>query len=322
MSRRGAVLILSYAVVMVLTILSSAFIMRTVSENNIARRYAESAQAFWLAEAGVSQALRNLRADYNSSDIGDTPLGAGGYAVDITANIDGTRTLSSRGFIPFSGQNRAARSIEVVVNKVVFASDDFYSNAIYSGGDIVINGTSYSIDGDVVYAGSISDTANITGDVTQDSSISPLLLLNFNQLRAMSQSQSNYHDTGHLDGPFPDSFWYNEDNAIPNVVFLEGSLDLSGKTHVGGFFVVGGDVSYDANISGNVSVDGVIYTQGGFTISGGGSALNVNGGVWASQVTLNGGVELAYNPAFMSAIDGLEIDTDVQIISWEDAQNP
>jgi hypothetical protein len=126
----------------------------------------------------------------------------------------------------------------------------------------------------------------------------------------------------HLEGPFPASFWYNESEGIPNIVFLEGNLNLSGKVQVAGFFVVGGEVSYDASLSGNVAVDGCIYTRGNFTINGGGKAMNINGGVWAGGITtLNGGVELDYNATYMSAINGMNLTTMVRLTSWQDEQN-
>jgi type 1 fimbria pilin len=92
---------------------------------------------------------------------------------------------------------------------------------------------------------------------------------------------------------------------------------------VGGFFIVGGEVVYDATLSGNVSVQGTIYTLGRFTVNGGGSALNVNGGVWSGQqVTLTGNAKIAYHSEYMNAIDALNINTSVRINSWSDTQNP
>jgi hypothetical protein len=95
---------------------------------------------------------------------------------------------------------------------------------------------------------------------------------------------------------------------------------MKGNISAGGFFVVGGEVVYDATISGNVGIDGAIYTRGRFTINGGGNALNVDGGVWASNATLNGAVEIEYNQEYMNAIRNLNIDTDFQISSWKDTQ--
>jgi hypothetical protein len=245
----------------------------------------------------------------------------------------GNWTVTAHGNIPYGGSLRAKRILMANMTKYETTPPYFYDNAIYSAGDVDINGASYDVDGDVYYgtcndynSNSICDaeenTVNIDGNVTYEPTISPLARLNFDQLRAISQSQGNYHNSTQLGGPFPASF-FMPDGTTPNVVFLEGSLDLSGKTQVGGFYVVGGDVVYDATLSGNVRVNGAIYTLGRFTINGGGNVLNVDGGVWSGQTTtLNGNAKIAYNSTYMDAIDGLDIDTEIQITSWRDTQNP
>lgn len=311
MNRRGAALIISFMVIVVLTILSSAVIARSVSERFIAQRYAESMQAFWLAEAGVSQALNGLRSTFNVS-VSLNPkwsgtLSTGQYEVFVVANIDSENTkIASHGYVPTKTGARAERVLEAIMNKFIKVPPNFYNNVIYSAGGIVKSGN-----------------PTVTGI---EYNASPLPLLDFEQLRTISQSQNNYHDADHLDGPFPSSFWYDQTKGIPNVVFLEGSLNLSGKKdQVGGFFVVGGDVIYDATIGGNAAIDGAVYTRGGFTINGGGSVpFNVNGGIWSGgQATLNGSsVTVAYNETYMSAIKELGINTDVQMTDWRDRQNP
>ncbi|MGE5197404.1 MAG: hypothetical protein ACM3IL_02745, partial [Deltaproteobacteria bacterium] len=167
------------------------------------------------------------------------------------------------------------------------------------------------------------DTSHVTGDITNDPSISPLASLDFAQLRTISQSQGNYHDAYHLEGPFPVSFWYDQPNHIPNVVFIEGSLTLKGNESAAGFFVVGGEVTYDATVNGNVGVAGCIYTRGNFTIKGGGNSLNIDGGVWTGEsATLDGNAKITYNSDYMSAIQGLGINTRAQLTSWKDNKNP
>jgi len=57
MNKRGAVLIICYMVITVLTILGAAFLTRSVSERSVASKYFDSTQAFWLAEAGIQRVL-------------------------------------------------------------------------------------------------------------------------------------------------------------------------------------------------------------------------------------------------------------------------
>lgn len=322
MAKRGFALILSFIVIVVLIILGAALLSRSISEGRLAQHYQDSVRAFWLAEAGINDALNQLRlgTSSGSSSIINSNFGEGGYRVDFSGTSNNL-FLTAHGFVPY-GSARVERIIQATITKTNSVPPNFYSNAIYTSGNVTISGSAYSVEGNVEYAGSIiGSTGNISGTITHDPTIAPLAHLDFAQLRAISQEQGNYHSTS--SGTFPESFWYNEEERIPNVVFVEGQLDLTGKTRVGGFFVVGGEVVYDATLSGNVAVDGAIYTLGGFTINGGGNVLNVDGGIWAGNgATLNGHAKLAYNESYMSAIQDLDINPTFQISSWRDTQNP
>ena len=324
MNKKGAALILAFAIIMILSGLSTAVVMRSASEAKAARKHSEATQAMWLAEAGVNKALKLLRDTYGTTSVPSTPLGSGGYSASIASNPDGSRTVTAYGFVPFSPP-ATTRILEVTMIKVPNPPQNFYNNALYAAGDIGISGKAYAITGNVTYGGAIAgDTGNIQPVPTRDPSISPLVLLDFEQLRSISQSQGNYHDINHLGGSFPESFWYDEPNRIPNVVFIEGNLDIKGNDEVGGFYVVGGKVTYDATLSGNVKVNGAIYTRGGCRINGGGGAgLNVDGAIWSDAITIKGGVNVSYNQDYISAIrDNLQIVTRVQVTNWKDTQTP
>jgi hypothetical protein len=325
MNKKGIALILGFVIILVLAILSSAIISRSISESNFARRNAEAAQAFWLAEAGVNRALDELRSDYSATGTGQwlTTLGSGQYNVDVAVNGQ-KRTVTGHGYVPSLASPRTQRDIQAILEKN--DPPNFYDYAIYAAGNIASKSNAFTITGDVIYAGTIATKpGNITGSVTDDPSINPLAQLDYDQLRVISQAQGNYHDASHLNGPFPASFWYNEPAGIPNVVFLEGSLKVNAKD-IGGFFVLAqnGDVTYDADIGGNFSLDGCIYTQGNVKLDGGGSVdLNVDGGIWSGKnSTLNGGITVAYNAVYMNAIKLLNIVMVVQISSWRDTHDP
>ena len=324
MNRKGAALILAFAIIAILAGLSSAILTRSASEAKLARKHSEAAQAMWLAEAGVGKALTLLRDSYGASSVDSTPLGAGGYSASIASNPDGTRTITAYGFVPFSSPT-TTRVLEVRMWKVPALAPNFFNHALYTAGDLSISGKAYTVTGDVIYGDTITgDTGNIQPNApTHDVSINPLALLDFDQLRSISQGQGNYHDINHLGGPFPESFWYNEASKIPNIVFIEGNMVIKGNDIAGGFFVVGGKVTYDATLSGNVTINGAIYTRGGCTINGGGGAgLNVDGAIWSDNLTMHGGVNVSYNAEYISAIQGLNIMTRVQVTSWRDTQTP
>lgn len=332
MNKKGIALIITFAIIMVLTILGSAIISRSISENNIAKRYTETTQAFWLSEAGINRALYELRNNYSIGSIAPTQSGSGGYQVTISQSGQ-NRIVTSTGYLPFSGQARASRTVEAVMSKSI--PPNFYDNAIYSAGEVDLNGNSYSITGNIRYADEIDNTGNVNGTITQDASISPLARFDFQQLRALSSGQQNVYvmsgnqlvneATGQED--FPGSFWYSP--GVPNIVYIEGDLQLNGNIGtIGGFFVVVGDVinnagaTYDATVNGNGQIEGAIYTRGEFRINGGGGNLNINGGVWAGEeARLNGNAHVSYNQSYMNAIGNLNLNADVQITSWRDTQN-
>ena len=57
MNKKAFALIFSLIVVVILAILGTATISRSISESRMAQRQLESAQAFWAAEAGIQKAL-------------------------------------------------------------------------------------------------------------------------------------------------------------------------------------------------------------------------------------------------------------------------
>lgn len=327
---KGAVmLMLAYIVIALLLVIAGIFTARAINENNFVLRYRESKEAFNLAEAGIDRAIEELRQDYDWPGVLAVNLGRGQYSVNI-ASLDDKRQILSSGFIPTEANFRARRAIEAVVKKSIPAN--FYDNAIYAADELDLNGKAYQVNGNVIYGDEevADNTGNINGEVTQDTSINPLARLDFQQLYTLSQGQGNVYDTARLDDvkkgrdSFPVSFWYSP--GIPNVVYVEDDLTLNGNIGaVGGFFVVAGDVltnplgTYDTTINGNGQIDGCVYTLGEFQVNGGGGGLNVFGGVWAgSEAELNGNVNISYNKEYMDAIKALNINPDVQIISWRE----
>lgn len=345
MNKKGSVLILAVFVAVVFGIMAIGILLRSVSESRLAERNEESIQAFWLAEAGVNRAIFELRDNYTQSgtNLWNTAIGRGGYSCDVTTEGLNKRIIA-HGFIPSTGTARAERFLEVVVTKNI--PPNFYDNAIYSAGDVNLNGEAYSITGPVRYADEIDNTTNINGEIIQDASINPLAKLSFEQLYTVSETQANvytYNASGKLvnqttgSQDFPASFWYtpptdpaDPTTGTPNVIYVLGNLELRGNIGtIGGFYVVVGDVitnpdvTYDATINGNGIVEGAIYTRGEFRVNGGAGNLNVNGGVWAGEeARLNGNANVTYNADYMGAIRNLGIDADVQIFSWKEQQNP
>lgn len=94
MNKRGVALIFCYLVITVLTVLSTAYVTRSVSEGNMSRSYADSVQAFWITEAGMSQAYYNW-VNNIAQPTGAVSFATGTFSIDTSAfpNISVTGTL-------------------------------------------------------------------------------------------------------------------------------------------------------------------------------------------------------------------------------------
>jgi len=381
MNKKAFALIFTLIIVVVLVVLSISLLARSISESRIADKHLQRARAFWAAEAGVNRAIEELRSDYSQYGaniwVGTLSSADSGYEVDAPCDAPCVavqdRNITVRGFVP-AVSRQTERVLEAVIRKEI--PTNFYDHAVYTAGDVDFNGSSYSVvnnelppdDNAVVYAGDndIEHPEYITGEVTQDTSITPLARFDFDELYAESAVQTDIYSTtgnvydvapnGKLVDPItgaekalPISFWYTtaddgidndgdgnvdeEDEWVPNIVYIKGDLKINGSIGtVGGFFVVAGDVTTnpddenfeDVDIVGEGQIDGVIYTLGELNINGGGSeGLDVNGGIWAGEgIKINGSADVLCNADYMAAIGALDIEPSAQIISWREKVNP
>jgi len=367
-NRRGSVLITVYVVLGVLLVLSSIFFMRTVSDRKLFDINRERQEAFYLAEAAVDRAVAELKGDWASytGTASAQRLGRGFYKATVSGSGN-QRTILAGGYVEAAPSGavtsglgpcnatsgcRAQRTIEAIVRKKE-SLDGFFDYAIYSAGDVDINGKAYTVDGKVIYADSLSgSTANITGEVKDpDPSIAPLAQLDWTVLRNEAVAQGNLYTSARINDPqfgkpggdnYPSGFWYSaptetapnpEDPGyvgVPNIVYVEGDMVLNGNIGtIGGFFLVVGNVLTDptgsssTTINGIGTVDGSIYSTGNFKINGGGGRLNVNGGVWAGlEAELKGNSTIVYNEYFMKAIEHFvnskSAGSVVQLLSWRE----
>lgn len=90
-NQKGIILITAYLVIVVLLILGSSFVTRSLSERRISEREKSSIQTFYLAEAGFERGMDWLRAQPNppeGTDVfdplgGTVTLGGGNYRITI-----------------------------------------------------------------------------------------------------------------------------------------------------------------------------------------------------------------------------------------------
>lgn len=328
-NKKGIALIMGLGFSLFFAALTVFYINTTVSGFKLTKQMTYSAKAFYLAESGVQKALYELRKDYNWPGEGPVSLDWAGsskgyYEVAVTAE-DNKRHIVSTGYYPTKYSALAKRAIEAYAE--IVAPSWFFNNAMTAGEDVDLNGN-YTVTGDILYGDSI-DPADLGQQLDGE-----FPLLNFSQLKAVAESQikpdgqNNLYTAADIESgkAFPDSFWFDEANQIPNIVYVETDLTLRGNVGtVGGFFVVAGNVitsesgSADTTINGNGTIDGCVYTLGDFRINGGGNGLGVTGGVWAKDdVTLNGNSQVAFNQEYMQAINSMNISFKPQMTSWKE----
>ncbi|MFA5411583.1 MAG: pilus assembly PilX N-terminal domain-containing protein [Candidatus Omnitrophota bacterium] len=126
MNNRGIALILSYVVIMVLTIFASAFIARTVSDTNLTARYMDSTKAFWVAEAGLNQAY------YNYKNSIPQPVGPVDFPGGGTYTIDAGNLLAVK-VTGIFGRTNTQRTVQASL----VAVPQLFKNTLSVGGGII-----------------------------------------------------------------------------------------------------------------------------------------------------------------------------------------
>jgi hypothetical protein len=350
-NRKGSILLIAYTIIFVLIIFVGMYFTRSTDDKKFFDINLERVQASYLAEAAVDDAIYNLGTPTGYNSYIGTPfpvsLGRGQYESTVTTINSTTKKIVATGYVPTKTAPRATRIIEAFTRKSI--PPNFYDYSIYSadnfdGG----NSANFLITGKAVYAGAtatpdiINDPNHVTGGSTHDPTVSPLAHFDFQVLLNVARSQTYYDSqlrktvnneftsTDLAEGRnFPSTFEYSP--GVPNVVYVEGALTLSGSTTVGGFFVVVGNilqtptVTVDTTLSGAIKVNGCIYSTGDFSVNGGGNKLNVDGGVWAGTgVSFNGGGKVTYNAGYMTEIKNM-VDNNsaggaVQLLSWRELQ--
>ena len=133
MNKRGIALILSYMVIAVLTAFGSIFVTRGVSESNIARRYADSVRAFWIAEAGLADGYSKYQA---GPDNWDVDIGGGACSVEIVDIIDPDDPPARREIRASATYGSGQR---IVMGFLLYIPHPFF-NTISAGGDLSLSG--------------------------------------------------------------------------------------------------------------------------------------------------------------------------------------
>ena len=332
-NNRGIVLMMALSLLVLFTTATVLYLNTTASYFKITKKLTYSIRAFFLAESGIQKTLYKLRQipGYTGGEgLCSELMPMGEYEVDVDSLVDGKREVRAIGYFP--GKNiagAAKKEITATVSCPAGLPPWFYDNAIVAGEDVELIGGSYTVTGGIGYGDSIDppDTPNAQ-QFEED-----FPMLDFKQLRDIAISQVNAEGQNNLytkndienHKPFPDSFWFDKDAPIPhipNVVYVETDLEVSGNVRICGFYVVAGDFITDANttMDGKATIDGCVYTLGDFEINGGGSGLGVTGGVWARDgIRLNGNAKASFTQEYMNAIENTwNLGVKPQVVSWKE----
>lgn len=298
--RRGIVLIVSILVVVVLSILSASLLFKSVTESNLSQRHVHSMRAFWLAETGVAQAVRNLPTSPLNDCIGPTQgCPAGGYNCCYSTNssslIIGNITyydITSTGSITFPAGGSISRDLEVYVRITPPGADDF-PNAIASTGEI----------------NQLGEGVTITGTIDEYATI------NFSDLFGSSKAEvrnaaDQIYDEASFAEPLTGITWVDD---------ADGGLDLimNGTLSGSGILIIEGN----ALISGTVTFNGIIYVIGELTMLGN---ATLSGTVIAESgvgvdTTAGGSVTITYDPTPISDALNLIQFLSAVVVSWQEA---
>jgi len=301
MNKRGAALIFALLLSTVLFILLGSFFLRSMNENNLVRRAINSKRAFWLAEAGVAEAVK--RFPTTGSYLGDLDNNANYqwsatsvWWTSATPGVD-IYQVNSTGTVILPSAGSIDRKLEAFV-KVEPPQPDGFDLAIEVNGLLNLKG-SYDINPDNSYvtkAGlSFTDKFSFSSDI----------------IKSIAIEQGTYYVNP--SSPLQDLngvTWI--DIVAPTQKLKIPTSGWSGS----GILIVNGD----ADIEGG-AFNGIIWVIGELTITGNGT---INGAVLSeceeTVVTdIKGNPTINYNwTAIDSALDLLDDYASRTIVSWRE----
>ncbi len=290
---RGIALVVSLLILVVLAILLSSFFLSVMNENNLARRYADSVKAFWLAEAGVATGIASLPTAVSSACLSTnecfsavtTHISGRYYQIDSTGTVSRLR----------GGNNESVSRLVSAVAETSDITPNNFQHAIETTVDLVVKGSV---------------------DINPGDSWKEFADINFPDLFGYSKEDvkgaatHTYTDPPVSVLPCTGITWVN---VSPGGEFKISSSTWSGS----GILVVAGD----AQITGG-TFSGIIYVIGKLRMSGN---PVINGAVLAESkaeiekdTTLTGNVTLNYDvDAITNALALLQFIAP-KVVAWRE----
>ena len=297
------VLIFSLLISLVLSVLLASIYFQSINENQLAKRYADSVRALWLAEAGVAQVksqagvgaasgyLDSLNYTYNVS--APTRIGATNYYTVVST---GTVTQPSGGNV--------TRSVSVTMklnppsaSKFAFGVETTSDNLDYKSKNIV----------------NTENPANIAkSDSTQ--TFTDLFGVPTATMKAQAVQSGTYYQSKNI----------GESLTVSGITWVDvtdsgGLLNPNGELHVehlngNGTLIICGNLE----VNGVGTFDGILYVIGTLDMEGN---PTINGTVFVESsarigVDLTGSSLVTYNSSAVSS--ALVPLSNKQIVSWKE----
>ncbi len=303
MNKRGVVLVFSLLAVLILSIYLVSLYSQSISENQLAKRYADSTRAIWLAEAGIAQVKSNPGIGPASGFIDDTNYT---YIVPAPTRIGATNyyTVLSTGTVTSPGGGSVSRSVSVTMKLAPPSASKFAFG---------VETTSDSLD---YKSKNIVNTENPVNIAKSDSTqtFEDLFGVPTATMKAQAVGAGAYYQSRNLGNSLTVSglTWVD-------VTDSSGLLDSNGELQIehlngSGTLIICGNF----NVNGLGTFDGILYVIGTLEMEGN---PTINGTVFVESsasigVDLTGSSLVNYDSLKISAaLIPLSIK---QIVSWQE----
>jgi cytoskeletal protein CcmA (bactofilin family) len=274
---KGSVLLITVLVVLALATVLTAASFLFVGGIQEARLNVASAQAHYLAEAGIEYAIEQLVHNWNWSPptgpISFPPNSAslGTFKISISSNSQTERTIQSTGTVT-TGRKSVERTVTVDVQRAGFPL--IFNNALASSTDIDLTGNSrvYSSNerkakGNVYGHKRISLKGNveITGSVSSALENGVTIKGNVEVGEGIFAGPQYFQEIPTVEEHLRQSW---EDKAKTGTIYSSG-LSYSGNVSVNlGNAYINGDLTITGNASISLADDAIVYVKGKVKITG------------------------------------------------------
>ena len=228
-NKKGTVLLLTFIVMVTVTAIAVSFLYLISVQTKAGGYDIASHKALWVAEAGLQQAIRQLKNDSNfrNDPSSQSPLtgsvGDGGYSVTVSKN-GSIYTLTSTGTVGIL-KRQISETVAVTSSALASAIHSDAASVDFTGSSGTVNG---NIEAKVHVSnyGSMTINGTITEGVTQ---INPAL--DFDIYKTIAQSQSHY-STSNLsfaNGTYSGVYYTTKNVTLGNNAVINGSVFAEGR---------------------------------------------------------------------------------------------